>query len=120
MRLPGYERRPGGASAWAGLREVVAFIRSDRRVSTGVVLMGPFSIFGFPYLVLMPVFARDVLHRGAAGYGGMMTSVGSGALVGALGVALHAGPRDRGLGGAGAASHVESRYVMRRYVLRTP
>ena len=88
MRLPRYERRPGGASAWAGLREVVAFIRSDRRVSTVVVLMGLFSIFGFPYLVMMPVFARDVLHRGAAGYGVMMTSVGIGALVGALGVAL--------------------------------
>ena len=88
MRLPRYERRPDGASAWAGLREVVAFIRSDRRVSTVVVLMGLFSIFGFPYLVMMPVFARDVLHRGAAGYGVMMTSVGIGALVGALGVAL--------------------------------
>jgi len=88
MRLPRYERRSGDASAWAGLREVVTFIRSDRRVSTVVVLMGLFSIFGFPYLVMMPVFARDVLHRGAAGYGVMMTSVGIGALVGALGVAL--------------------------------
>src|SRR5438445_328606 len=46
-----------------------------------------FSIFGFPYLVMMPVFARDVLHRGAAGYGVMMTAVGIGALLGALGVA---------------------------------
>ena len=35
----------------------------------------------------MPVFARDVLHRGAAGYGLMMTAVGIGALSGALAVA---------------------------------
>jgi MFS family permease len=37
---------------------------------------------------MMPVFARDVLHRGAVGYGVMMTSVGVGALIGALAVAL--------------------------------
>ena len=88
MRLPPYVPRPRRDSAWAGLREVVAFIRGERRVSAVVVLMGLLSIFGFPYLVMMPVFARDVLHRGAAGYGVMMTSVGIGALVGALGVAL--------------------------------
>src|SRR5947208_239531 len=40
-----------------------------------------------PYLVMMPVFARDVLHRGATGYGVMMTAVGIGALIGALAVA---------------------------------
>src|SRR3989475_8464690 len=67
--------------------DLVAFIRGDRRVATVVVLMALFSIFGFPYLVMMPVFARDVLHRGAAGYGVMMTAVGIGALLGALGVA---------------------------------
>jgi MFS family permease len=88
MRLPPYVRVPRTDSLWAGLREIVAFIRSDRRVATVVVLMGVLSICGFPYLVMMPVFARDVLHRGAAGYGVLMTSVGVGALIGALAVAL--------------------------------
>ena len=88
MRLPRYIPHPVPGSAWAGLREVVGFIRSDRRVLALVVLMGLLSVFGFPYLVMMPVFARDVLHRGAAGYGVMMTAVGLGALAGALGIAL--------------------------------
>src|SRR5205814_1981128 len=66
---------------------LVAFIRGDRRIATIVVLMAVFSIFGFSYLVMMPVFARQVLHRGAAGYGLMMTAVGIGALIGALAVA---------------------------------
>src|SRR5205823_14689099 len=88
MRLPPYTRGPRTGSLRAGLSEAVAFIRDERRVSALVALMALFSIFGFPYLVMMPVFARDVLHRGAAGYGVMMTSVGIGALVGALGVAL--------------------------------
>ena len=87
MRLPPYVADPRRGSAWAGLSEAVAFIRSDRRIWTVVVLMAVFSIFGFPYLVMMPVFARDVLHRGATGYGVMMTAVGIGALIGALAVA---------------------------------
>ncbi|MGH7547037.1 MAG: MFS transporter [Gemmatimonadales bacterium] len=94
MRLPPYVPAPRTDSVWAGLREAVAFIRGDRRVSTLVLLMASLSIFGFPYLVMMPVFARDVLDQGAAGYGVMMASVGMGALVGALGVAV-LGPRIR-------------------------
>jgi MFS family permease len=88
MRLPPYVASPPTDSVRAHVREVVAFIAGDRRVFAVVVLMGLLSIFGFPYLVMMPVFARDVLHRGAAGYGVMMTAVGLGALTGALGVAL--------------------------------
>jgi MFS family permease len=88
MRLPPYVAPPRRESVRAHLREVLRFLAEDRRVSTVVVLMALFSIFGFPYLVMMPVFARDVLHRGAAGYGMMMTAVGMGALAGAVGVAL--------------------------------
>jgi len=88
MRLPPYVRQPVSSSAWAGFRESVAFIAGDARVSTLVVLTGLFSVFGFPYLVLMPVFARDVLHTRAAGYGALTAAVGVGALLGALGIAV--------------------------------
>ena len=47
-------------------------------------------MFGFPYITMMPVFARNVLHRGAAGYGALTSSVGVGAMLGALGVAVGA------------------------------
>jgi MFS family permease len=43
-----------------------------------------YSIFGFQYLTLMPVIARDVLHTGAGGYGLLVTFVGIGAVCGAL------------------------------------
>jgi predicted MFS family arabinose efflux permease len=42
------------------------------------------SIFGLPFLTLLPVMARQVLGRGAQEYGWMMSAVGGGALVGAL------------------------------------
>src|SRR5438045_8575781 len=63
------------------------------------------SVFGYPFLVLMPVFGRDVLHRGAGGYGALMSSVGVGAMIGALGLAIAGARVPKGstmLAGAGA------------------
>ncbi len=94
MRLPPFVPHPTRHSAREGFREVVTFLRSDRRVSALVVLVAAFSVFGFPFLVLMPVVARDVLHSDARGYGLLMAAVGVGAMLGALGLAL-AGRRVR-------------------------
>ena len=57
---------------------MLTFLRSDRRVETLVVLTAILSVFGFPFLVMMPVFARDVLHVNAAGYGALTAAVGAG------------------------------------------
>src|SRR5207253_4483464 len=50
-------------------------------------VIGVYSIFGFQYLSMMPVIARDVLRTGASGYGLLLTFVGVGALTGALSLA---------------------------------
>jgi len=65
MRLPAFERRSAPESAWEGFRVGVRFIRGDRRVLSLFLLVAAMSVFGYPFLVLMPVFARDVLHLGA-------------------------------------------------------
>jgi MFS family permease len=57
-------------------------------VRTLIALTAVLSIFGFQLITMMPVFARDVLHAGATGYGLLMASLGIGALAGALGVAV--------------------------------
>ena len=89
MRLAPFEPRAAAGSAWTGLREVIAFLHSDRRVETLVVLTAILSVFGFPFLVMMPVFARDVLHVNAAGYGALTAAVGGGGMLGALVIAVH-------------------------------
>src|SRR3989442_1250985 len=96
MRLPPVVARAAHATASAGFREVVAFLRSDPRISTLVVQTSLLSVFGFPFLVMMPVFARDVLHAGAGGYGALTAAVGIGAVLGALGVAASSGRIARG------------------------
>ena len=88
MRLPVVPRPTRTASAWSGFREVLVYLRGDRRLRVLMILTATLSVFGFPYIAMMPVFARDVLHRGATGYGALTSSIGIGAVIGALGVAL--------------------------------
>jgi len=52
-----------------------------------LLLTAVFSVFGFSFLSMLPVYAKQVLNVGASGYGGLMSSVGVGASLGALAMA---------------------------------
>lgn len=72
------------------------------RVRTILSLFAIVGIFGWSYAVLMPAYARDVLHLGPNGYGGLLAASGIGALIGGLGVATFGHtitPRKMALGG---------------------
>src|SRR2546421_6619791 len=92
MRLPKKETRiasAGGAIAQA--LEGFRYVWMHRRVLTILSLFTVVGIFGWSYSVLMPAFARDVLHLGANGYGLLMAGSGIGALAAplTLGTARH-------------------------------
>ncbi|HYH78175.1 MAG TPA: MFS transporter [Longimicrobium sp.] len=87
MRLPGFRPPETRAGTIDNIREGLAYIRSDRLVRTLVSLIAAFSIFGFPYVMLMPVFARDILKVGAHGLGWLLAATGSGALAGGIALA---------------------------------
>jgi len=88
MRLPRTTSPPKTTSAWMGFREVLTYLRRERRVRVLIILTAILSVFGFPYIAMMPVFARDVLRSGATGYGALTSSIGIGAVIGALAIAL--------------------------------
>jgi MFS family permease len=88
MRLPPFVRPRREGSTWAQFREGARFVRGDRRIFALVTMMAVLSVFGYPYLVLMPVFARNVLRVGAVGLGFMMAATGAGAVAAALGLAV--------------------------------
>lgn len=75
-------------SMWVNLMDGVAYVRSRRIVAVLVLLAGVPAVFLLNYLMLLPVYARDVLHIGATGLGLLSAGIGVGALVGALGLAL--------------------------------
>jgi len=49
-----------------------------------LLLLGLVSLIGMPYLVLMPIFAKDILHGGAHTLGFLMAAAGVGALTGGI------------------------------------
>src|SRR5690349_20793675 len=87
VRLPRWVPREYLVSPIEQLKQGFQYIRSNRAVSGLMGVVAVYSIFGFQYLSMMPVIARDVLHTGAGGYGLLLTFVGIGALTGALSLA---------------------------------
>lgn len=86
-----------------GFIEGIRFMRSSREVSLLMSMVTVYSIFGIPYLVLMPVIARDTLHGSASTYGLLLASVGLGAVTGAFSLAMVGKRVRRGKVLAGAA-----------------
>jgi MFS family permease len=84
MRLPAAAQRAERRPIWHETLEALRYVRGERVLRAIIGLVTVVSLFGWPYSVLLPVFARDVLHTGATGYGLLMTANGTGALVGAL------------------------------------
>ena len=102
MRLPRFERKIEISSAREHAWEGMVYSMRHQRVRTILLLFLAVGVFGWSYAVLMPAFARDVLGRGANGYGILMSASGTGALVGALLVATFGHlvtPRKIALGG---------------------
>ena len=87
IRVPKWERVDTGKSPVEGMLEGFRYMRDTPLVGVLVRVVGVTSIFGLPFLAMMPVVARNVVHAGAAAYGILLTCVGLGALIGALSLA---------------------------------
>lgn len=66
------------------LREGFAYVIRHREIRAGLLALAVSSFAGGPYLALMPVIARDVLHLDSDGFGLLWSGVGTGALIGAF------------------------------------
>ena len=78
------------------LAEGFRYVWHQRTILLLVLLVGMVSMFGLPYLVMLPAFAKDVLHVGARGLGYLAAAAGAGALLGGLRLASLKSHRRRG------------------------
>jgi MFS family permease len=88
MRLPAFVAPSPSHPALGQMREAFAYIRRQPMILTVIALMVISGLFGAPYQVLMPVYARTLLKVGARGYGQLLSASGVGALLGAVAVSL--------------------------------
>ena len=71
-------------SAWLSLREGLVYVWKTPAVLLVIVVVGLVLLLGANYSVVLPLFASDVLHVGAAGFGLLSAALGLGSLLAAL------------------------------------
>jgi MFS family permease len=74
-------------SVLGSLAEGCRYVLRAPVILTITLLVGMLGLFAFNGPVLIPIFAQDILHSGAAGFGGLMAAQGIGALLAALAAA---------------------------------
>ncbi|MDA0329393.1 MAG: MFS transporter [Gemmatimonadetes bacterium] len=78
--------QPGGAAGpvLQHIREGFAYAYRSAPLRDTLIVLAVVSLVGIPYVVLLPVFARDVLGGDASTLGLLTSAAGLGSLVGAL------------------------------------
>ena len=84
MRLPRENQERKTTGMFSELREGWTYVTGFAPIRTILLLFALLSLMGMPFMVLMPVFAGQVLHGGPHTLGFLMGAVGVGSLVSAL------------------------------------
>jgi MFS family permease len=71
-------------NTWQSLREGVDYVWKTPAVLVVILVVGLVLLFGSNFNVVLPLFATDVLHVGATGFGLLSAALGVGALLSAL------------------------------------
>jgi MFS family permease len=96
IRLTAPPAAPASGGMMQHMTEGLNFIRKNDIYFTFIGMTFFNSVFGMAYLILMPVFARDVLDVGSQGFGFLQSAGGAGALIGVLMVAWFSHSRGKG------------------------
>jgi len=84
MTLPERKKRKKAAHLMMDLKEGFQYAFGFPPIRYILLFLGLISLMGMPYLILLPIFAKDILGGGPDILGFLMGSAGLGALSGAL------------------------------------
>jgi len=85
LHVPVVARKP--TSTWTEMQVGWTYVSTSVPVRTILLLFAMVSLMGMPFVVLMPIFAAQVLHGGPHTLGFLMGAMGVGALISALALA---------------------------------
>ncbi|SNS22575.1 Predicted arabinose efflux permease, MFS family [Granulicella rosea] len=88
MRIRPITIKPTALSKLEQMREGWDYVRTFRPIRSILILFAVVSLMGWPFTVLLPIFAGDVLHGGAHTLGWLTGASGLGALISAFSLAL--------------------------------
>jgi predicted MFS family arabinose efflux permease len=84
MKIERKNIKPHTSKVWQELREGFGYAAGFRPIRDILLIFALINLVGMPYILLMPVFAKDVLHGGPSALGFLMGGTGLGALGGAV------------------------------------
>jgi len=84
MRIPSTAEKKQKQKLLKGLEEGFSYSFGFAPIRSVLLLLMAVSMMGMPYIVLMPVFAKDILLGGSETLGFLMGAAGAGALCGAV------------------------------------
>lgn len=96
MRLNPSDRPRADGNTFEQLKAGLRYVAGHDTIRSLVGMVAVLSFFGIPYITLIPVFAGDVLRAGPQGLGLLMSSMGIGALSGALSLTVLGNFRRKG------------------------
>ncbi len=96
MRTRPIERLARNGSVLSNLREGIKYAYHFAPIRAILLLLATISLVGSSHTVLLPVFAKDILHGGPRTLGFMMAAIGIGAVAGSIYLAMR--PSVRGMG----------------------
>jgi len=88
MRLRPFEIRRHSSSMLEQIREGWDYISTFPPIRAILILIAIISLMGYPYAVLLPIFAGQVLHGGPYTLGWLSSAAGVGALISAITLTL--------------------------------
>ncbi len=96
MSVPRVSEESARTTMLVQLREGWTYVSGFAPIRTILLLFALLSLMGWPFMVLMPVFAAQVLHGGPHTLGFLMGAVGVGSLASALSLVMRRSVRGLG------------------------
>jgi predicted MFS family arabinose efflux permease len=85
-----------GESILTGVKQGIGFVRKQRAMVGLIALAFLMTALAIPVLTFLPVFAKDVFHRGPTTFTILLSCSGAGSVAGALTVAAFGNVRNKG------------------------
>ena len=80
IRVSSGKRKDGKVAVLRELRDGITYAYNFKPILAILLLIATISLAGGSYIVLMPVYAKEILHGGAHTFGFLMSATGIGAL----------------------------------------
>jgi len=84
VKLPSRERKSSGAEFRKSFAEGFSYTFRTVPIRVLILILAVLSLFGFPFIVLLPAYAKELLMGGSDTLGFLMSGLGAGALTGSI------------------------------------